>query len=212
MMPIPDTSTGHVLRFGPLDIAYDARVLTPRPWTELQSRWAAELARDAPPGPILELCTGAGHIGLLAALLAGRDLVAVDRNPVACSLAARNAQAAGLADRVEIRHAALETACGPAEAFPVILADPPWVPAAETGRFPEDPLSAIDGGRDGLAVARACLQVIDAHLSPGGGALLQLGTPGQVAVLRAGLTASLVIGEVRGEQGRGVVARVHRAG
>src|SRR5690606_34915582 len=63
---------------GGLTIAYDDRVLEPRPWTVLQSRWAAELARDVPPGPILELFAGVGHIGLVAATACGRELVQVD--------------------------------------------------------------------------------------------------------------------------------------
>jgi methylase of polypeptide subunit release factors len=72
--------------FEGLEIRTDARVLTPRAWTAAQARWAAELARTAPAGPILELCSGAGHIWLLAARLSGRALVAVDVNPVAGSL------------------------------------------------------------------------------------------------------------------------------
>lgn len=200
-----------VVRFGSLDIAYDDSVLTPRTWTEAQSLWAAELARSAPEGRILELCSGAGHIGLLAVLHTGRDLVAVDLNPTACSFAEQNARAAGLLDKVEIRNEALETACGPEERFPIIIADPPWVPEADTGRFPEDPLSAIDGGADGLDVARACLRVIDEHLAQGGAAVLQLGTAEQVELLRAELPPTLVIGEVRTEGTRGVLALVVRS-
>ncbi|MBI2244007.1 MAG: methyltransferase, partial [Nocardioides sp.] len=52
--------------FGPLRITFDGRVLRPRPWTAAQSEWAAEILADAPAGPVLELCAGAGQIGLLA--------------------------------------------------------------------------------------------------------------------------------------------------
>lgn len=200
-----------VVRIGPLDIAYDDSVLTPRRWTETQSRWAADLAQTAPVGPILELCSGAGHIGLLAILYCDRDLVAVDLNPVACAYAERNAADAGLSARFEMRNETLETACAPDERFPVIIADPPWVPEADTSRFPEDPLSAIDGGADGLSVARACLAVIGEHLAPGGSALLQLGTTSQVEVLRAELPKGLELTEVREEGKRGVVALVVHA-
>ena len=196
--------------FGSLTIAYDDQVLEPRAWTRWQSHWAAELARTAPSGPILELCTGVGHIGLLATAESERDLVAVDLSETACRYAEQNARAAGLADRVEIRNAALETACAPGEVFPLIIADPPWVPAAETGRFPEDPLSAIDGGPDGLDLARACLVVIDAHLHEHGSALLQVGSADQVAALEAGLSSTLRVVEVREQPGRGVVALLTR--
>src|SRR4051794_32540122 len=57
--------------FGPIMVDYDARVLTPRDWTLGQSEWAAELARGFDvAGRMLELCAGAGHIGLAAAVLA----------------------------------------------------------------------------------------------------------------------------------------------
>ncbi|NLE98960.1 MAG: methyltransferase, partial [Propionibacterium sp.] len=72
-----------VVDFDPLQIEYDERVLAPRPWTRMQSEWAAEIALRAPDGPVLELCSGAGHIGLEAARLSGRALVCVDQNPAA---------------------------------------------------------------------------------------------------------------------------------
>lgn len=119
------------LAYGSLRIAYDERVLAPRPWTVLQAEWAADLLADAPDGPALELCA----------------------------------------------------------------ADPP---------------EAIDGGPDGLDVARACLRVASPHLLPGGTILLQLGTREQAAILAAEVV-DLAVGEVR-EGEDGVVARLRRAG
>ncbi|CUR62381.1 Methyltransferase small [metagenome] len=201
------------LAFGPLTIAFDERVLRPREWTAAQSAWAADLMTTAPDGPVLELCSGAGHIGLLAVLLSARPLVCVDASSVACDYARANAAAAGIADRVEVREGRLEEAVRDDEGFPVVIADPPWVPAAETGQFPEDPLTAIDGGGDGLDVARAVLAVIDRHLAPGGSAVLQLGTTAQVDVLKSEpclAEGRLTVVEVREEE-RGVLARLDRA-
>jgi methylase of polypeptide subunit release factors len=200
------------IAFGPLAIAFDERVLRPREWTAAQSQWAAELTAAAPDGPVLELCAGAGHIGLLAVATSGRPLVCVDANPVACDFARANALAAGMADRVEVREGRLETALAPDEQFPVVIADPPWVPRDQTSQFPEDPLTAIDGGSDGLDVARACLSVIAAHLAPGGSAVLQLGTHAQADVLRSEACFTdgrLVMTEVR-QQERGVLVRLDR--
>ena len=56
-----------------------------------------------------------------------------------------------------------------------MIADPPWVPQDDTHRHPDDPLSAIDGGPDGLDLVRASLAVIGRHLTPYGEALLQVG-------------------------------------
>ena len=146
---------------------------------------------------------GAGQIGLLAVALTGRPLVCVDLNPVACDFARRNADAAGLAHLVEVREARLEEAVAADERFALVIADPPWVPRAETGRFPEDPLVAIDGGEDGMEVARACARIAGRHLLPGGSAIMQLGTLEQAARISDGLPdVGLIAGEVRiGERG-----------
>jgi release factor glutamine methyltransferase len=206
--PVPLTET---VDFGGMSIAFDSRLLRPRDWTAAQSRWAAELAVEVPTGRILELCCGAGQIGLLAAQLSGRSLVCVDASPVAAAYTRDNARAAGLEGAVEVREGLLTEVLEPDETFPLVVADPPWVPRADTGRFPEDPLLAIDGGADGLDLARACVATIGAHLAPGGLAVLQLGTTDQVARLHAALAgAGLRVAEVRGYEDRGVVVRLER--
>jgi release factor glutamine methyltransferase len=201
-------------RFGHLDIRYDARVLEPRPWTTHQAAWAADLARLAPAGPVLELCAGVGHIGLLTVALGSRDIVLVDLSPVAAHFARLNAEAAGLADRVEVRESRVADALRPHERFPLVLADPPWVPTQDTGRFPDDPPLAIDGGDDGMAVAWACVEAIGAHLDDEGSALLQLGTPEQSTLLRGGLRRRtdlrLRVTEQRAYDGRGVLVHLRR--
>lgn len=210
----PVTPTSSTIRIGALDISFDDRVLRPRPWTAAQSDWAAELLLDATAGPVLELCSGAGHIGLLAVLDSDRHLVAVDADPVACEFGRVNAAAAGLSERVEIRQAPLAEALRSDERFPLILADPPWVPSAGTGAYPTDPLSAIDGGDDGLALARQCLEVARTHLDRDGVMLLQLGSllqAGELAdELREALASSrrLVLTDVRRPDPSGVVACV----
>jgi methylase of polypeptide subunit release factors len=188
--------------FGGLRIEYDARVLEPRPWTTAQSRWAAELLAEVPAGPVLELCAGAGQIGLLAVADSDRRLVCVDACSAACSYARHNAMAAGLADRVEVREGRMQEALDADERFALVLADPPWVRRSEVGRYPEDPRSAIDGGLDGMDVAQACVDLAWRHVVPGGTLLIQLGTVGQVDLL-AGVEPS----DVRCYDG-GVVARI----
>lgn len=201
------------MTFGHLQIAYDDRVLEPRAWTTLQSQWAASLLDRVPTGRVLELCAGAGQIGLLAVAGSDRELVCVDLNPVACEFTRENARAAGLDDRVEVREGRIRDVLGPDERFALVVADPPWVPSAGVGRFPEDPLVAIDGGDTGLDVARECVDAVVAHLLPGGSALLQLGTTEQATEVGRWLddVPDLALGEVRSHQDRGVVARLDRA-
>lgn len=207
----PGTAVGEQVAFGPLTITFDERVLRPRPWTVGQSEWAAELLTGAPAGPVLELCSGAGQIGLLAVHGSDRRLVCVDANPVACAYTLQNAAAAGLADRVEVRNGDLATMVPTDERYALVVADPPWVPAADTGRFPEDPLLAIDGGTDGLVVAIACVEVAAAHLLSGASLLIQLGNVEQVAALAGSVAAAsgLTLDSTRVFE-RGVVARFVR--
>lgn len=162
------------LSFGPIVVRYDDSVIEPRPWTIAQSDWAAEAAHGVPAGPILEMCCGAGHIGLATAAVTGRPLVQVDASAAACELARHNARRAGLAPTVDVRHRRLLDAIASHERFPVILADPPYIRTCDVGRF-GDPQHAIDGGEDGLEVAVACCAVAADHLVAGGVFSLQLG-------------------------------------
>lgn len=196
--------------FGSLSIAYDDRVLVPRAWTTLQSRWAQELLATAPQGPVLELCSGVGHIGLLAVDGGERRLVCVDLDPVACEFAVGNARAAGRGELVEVHNVDLGAFVSD-ELFPLIVADPPWVPSQLVPCFPEDPVGAIDGGPDGLRLARECVRVIDRHLHAQGAALLQLGPEGQAAGIERELPPSLVVSDIRAHAD-GVVVMITRPG
>jgi release factor glutamine methyltransferase len=205
-----EVGTGvETVEFGGLQISFDGRVLRPRDWTVAQSWWAAALEQDLPAGDVLELCSGAGQIGLLAMAGSDRRLVCVDVSTVAASYTHHNAEVAGMSDRVSVRTGRINQVLARGELFPLIIADPPWVPRAQTTRFPDDPLLAIDGGDDGMDVVHECLRAISGHLAPGGVALLQLGTAEQAETV-AGLLdgTGLVVGEQRTYGDRGVLLRI----
>jgi release factor glutamine methyltransferase len=204
-------------RFGPLTVEHDARVLAPRAWTLAQSVWAAELAREATGdrcAPLLEVCAGAGHIGLAAAVLADRDLVQIELDPVASAYAVRNARRAGWGDRVEIRVGPLQTALRPGETFGLIVADPPYLASSAIGCWPEDPVQAIDGGQDGLDLIRPCLRLAGRHLDRGGHLLLQVAGPAQAAevsrLLRAAPGWSLRAAQLQVTDAERAILRVDR--
>ncbi|CAB4732038.1 unannotated protein [freshwater metagenome] len=184
---------------GRLEIAWDPRILEPRPWTADQSRWAARLLTTLPPGPVLELCSGAGHIGLLTVAGTRRELVCVDREPVATAYAADNAARNGIGAQVHARTATIEEVAEEPTRYALVLADPPWVPSAGIDRFPEDPPGAIDGGPDGTDLAVACVRTAATVLLPGGALVLQLGTAEQAtgAVAEAAAAHGLTVEEVR---------------
>lgn len=180
-MATPTRPSPATIPFGPVEIAFDGAVLEPRAWTIEQSAWATELHTAVPDGAVAEMCCGAGQIGLVVAVETGRRLVQVDDHEDACAYARRNAAAAGV--DADVRHRALDEAFEDGERFPIILADPPYVPSDETARHDDDPEHAIDGGPDGLDVARQCVEVAARHLAPGGAVLLQLGGAHQAEAL-----------------------------
>lgn len=186
------------IRFGPIDVAFDDRVLRPRPWTLAQAEWAAELSAGA---TILELGCGAGHIGLAAAALAGARVVQVDREAAACRWAARNAEANGLEHLAEQRCGRVENVLAEGEQFRVVIADPPYVPTGEAALYPRDPPGAIDGGPDGLHAVRSFLTTVAGHVDSAGSVVLQLRGLRQVAQLESWLahpaSPALVVAEAR---------------
>ncbi|MDQ6798302.1 MAG: class I SAM-dependent methyltransferase [Actinomycetota bacterium] len=207
-------ATREAMPFGPIVVTFDETVLRPRPWTLAQSEWAAELAAGAE--PLLEIGCGAGHIGLAAAALSGSRLVQVDRDPAACRWAAVNAADNGCDDLAQQRLGAAGDALADGERFPVVIADPPYVPSAEVHLYPEDPLAAIDGGPDGLDGVCDFLAAVEDHLEVRGSVILQVRGIAQVEQLRAWLaqlaSPALKVAEARsyGET-RALVRLMHRS-
>lgn len=170
--------------------------LDPRADTEVLVDWVLETleaeGRRAAPLRLLDLGTGTGAIllALLHALPAARGL-GIDIAPGAITVAAANADALGLAARVEFR-------CGdlfaPAEGlFDMIVSNPPYIPTADlAGLAPEvarhDPVLALDGGADGLAFYRRIAAAAPMALAAGGWLALEVGA-GQAGDVAALLTA-----------------------
>jgi release factor glutamine methyltransferase len=199
----PTSSPAHIAShcsLGGLDLTWDDRVLAPRAWTRLHSSWATELAASLEPGPLLELCCGVGHIGLLAVRDSGRAGALVDANPSACQHARRNARCAGLAGSVRVIEHRIDGGPVPWVPFdiPLVLADPPYLRTSDLDNHDMDPLSAVDGGDDGLELVQTVLRTAAFHLSPTGVCLLQV---------RGRRQADLVAHRLRGDwQDIGLVA------
>ncbi|MEZ5205445.1 MAG: methyltransferase domain-containing protein [Acidimicrobiales bacterium] len=210
-MTVDDLPT-YRTRFGGLDIAYDATVLEPRGWTLAQSVVALDLEPALPPGAVLELCSGAGHIGLVVAAGCMRSLVQVDASPTACDWARHNAARAGLADRVAVRCADVASLSAEPARFALAIADPPYVRSEETRWHPHDPVEAIDGGDDGLDVAKACLEALASALVPGGAAVVQARDHTQAVAYARWLPPGLAAKEVHTVEGGGALLIATRCG
>lgn len=192
--------------FWSLELAVDARVLTPRPETETVVQVGLELlqGRDAP--QILDLGVGSGAI--LLALLKDREDASglgLDLSEDALRVAEANAERAGALGRA--RFAPGDWGQGLSGWFDLIVSNPPYIASAEIeGLAPEvsrfEPRLALDGGADGLDAYRALAPQIARLLAPGGGFALEVGAgqPGAVAELlrAAGLRVEGVRADVMG--------------
>ena len=161
-------------------------VLDPRPDTET----IIDLALPLMAGTcrVLDLGTGSGAI--IVTLLAERpdaSGVAVDLSPAALGVAAANAEALGVAQRISFSEGSwFEPVSG---RFDLIVSNPPYIPAGEiAGLEPDvrnyDPHLALAGGSDGLDPYRIIAARAGLHLAPGGTVLVELGA-GQAEDVKA---------------------------
>ncbi len=139
--------------FRHIDLAVDARVLVPRPETELLVEVALTLPRGA---RVADIGTGSGAIAL--ALKHERpdlQVIATDRSQDALAVAQANAARLGL--DVTFTHGDLLDALGP-DPLDAILSNPPYVPNRDAPTLaPEldhEPAEALFAGPDGLDVLR----------------------------------------------------------
>lgn len=148
-------------------------VLIPRPETELlvEIALAHVRARGLVEPAVLDLGTGSGCIAVaLAHELPDARIVALDHEPAALAVAARNAARHGALD-VELVQGRWLAPLG-TRAFDVIVANPPYVasddPHLRRGDLRFEPVAALDGGADGLDALRAVAAGAPHHLEPGG--------------------------------------------
>jgi release factor glutamine methyltransferase len=161
--------------FHGLVLQVDARVLVPRPDTELLVEWAIERLAGTPTARVLDLGTGSGAIALAVKHASpGATMLATDLSEPALSVARGNAQRLGL--DVAFRHGAWWQAVGDAR-FDLVLSNPPYIAGADPhlAALHHEPALALTPGGDGLDALRAIVSGAGAHLAPGAWLLLEHG-------------------------------------
>lgn len=155
-----------------------------------------------PRASVLDLCTGSGLLAVCAARRGARDVVAVDVSRRAVLTARMNARLNGV--RVEAVRGNLFAAVG-ARRFDAIVANPPYVPAADDELPRTGPRRAWDAGRDGRAILDLICAQTPTHLKPGGFVLLThssvCGCERTLAQLRTGGLEAEVVARRRGPLG-----------
>lgn len=194
-----------VKEFLGLSFAVDRRALIPRPETErLVELVIAEVSRrlaadprvaDAAPIRIVDVGTGSGAVVVALAVvlrrrgvLAATALEARDWSDEALQLARENALGHAVADAITFDQADLLTSGGAGRPpFDLVLANLPYVRHDALAGLPVatsfEPVLALDGGVDGLAVIERLLAQLPAALAVGGLALLEIGADQGAAIV-----------------------------
>ncbi len=160
------------------DFFVNESVLIPRPETELLAEKAIQTLKHLSDHPAaLDLCCGSGALAVSMALDVPNAVVtAVDLSTDALSVAKYNA---------EHLHADVYFLQGDLFApvhdmqFDVIVSNPPYIPSEECKELQaevmQEPMLALDGGKDGLDFYRRIAHEAADHLLPGGVLLLEVG-------------------------------------
>jgi release factor glutamine methyltransferase len=155
-------------------------VLIPRPETEVLVDVAL---KGLPEGAVVvDLCTGSGCVALaIAQEVPSARVWASDLSPVAVAVAADNARRLGFAERLTVLEGDLfgplpEELRGTVD---LVVANPPYIPTGAMPDLPQEvggfePHLALDGGPDGLVVARRIIEGAREWLTTGGRLALEL--------------------------------------
>jgi len=164
-------------------------VLIPRPETESLLECAlAILPQDGPAKKVLELGAGSGALILsLACERPNHDYTATDLSGKALDIARKNAASLGL-EGVCFLQGDWFGALEPGRIFDLILSNPPYIASEMLSCLePEireyEPVTALDGGGNGLDDLERIICGAPDHLASGGDLLLEIGADQGQAVL-----------------------------
>ncbi len=186
--------------FWGLPLQLSAATLVPRPDTETVVELALEMLRGGPdPDRPRIVDVGAGSGAILLALLSelpGAYGIGTDISATALRTAAANARHLGLARRAAF--VACDYVAALSGVFDLIVSNPPYIRSAEiidlaTEVRDHDPVSALDGGSDGLDAYRALVPQAARLLAPGGVLVVEVGHDQSADVERLMTAAGLTL-------------------
>lgn len=178
---------GHWEFYG-IDFMVSPAVLIPRPETELLVENALAWLSAHPGGSMADVGTGSGCIAVsVARNCAEVEIYATDCSSKALRIASINSKNYGYENRIHMWHGDLLSAVN--FKFDLVCANLPYIPSSTVKALDvalHEPLSALDGGEDGLDLIRRLLADSPRWMAPGGLMLLEIESgQGQTALQTA---------------------------
>ena len=130
---------------------------------------------------ILDLCTGSGCLGILAAHeYPEAEVILVDKELLAVELAKKNVQQHGLQSRVSVAKIDVTSeTLGDLGEFDLIVCNPPYVDEVDMKSLPEEfskePAVGLDGGVDGMDIISHVIGHCRKHLNETGYLICEVG-------------------------------------
>ncbi len=126
---------------------------------------------------LLDMCTGSGCIGLSVAAIKHCDVDLADISPAALKVAEDNRKRLGL-NNIKIIDSDMFSNID--ETYDIIVSNPPYIPTGDIDSLePEvrnsEPVSALDGSKDGLKFYRILANKGAKYLKCGGSIFLEIG-------------------------------------
>jgi len=160
-----------------LDFIVTPDVLIPRPETELLVEKAIEWLQSSQKGyQVADVGTGSGCIAVaLAKNIPNCKIIATDNSSRALTVAQKNVSKHGMSDQISLVQTYLMD--GLTQMFDLICANLPYIPTSRLDQLSVskvEPLSALDGGKDGFDLIRMLLLQAKTKLSDSGCILVEI--------------------------------------
>ena len=165
-----------VCEFMGLDFKVNSHTLIPRGDTEILVERAIEIVKKNNYNSVLDIGTGSGAIAVSIAKYTNTHVDAVDISEGALKTAIEN----GSNNGVNVNFFKSDLFSEVNEKYDIILSNPPYIEKDVIETLEPDvkdyePLSALDGGNDGLDFYRRIINDIDSYLNKNGCVIFEIG-------------------------------------
>lgn len=163
------------VKFWDYTVKVNPSVLIPRPETELLAEAAVKaVGGKGKAAAVLDIGTGSGAIAMAVADKTGAKVTAVDISEKALKVATVNCK-----PYTNITLKKSDVFSGVSGKYDVIVSNPPYIPVSELAGLSEDvkrePVTALNGGEDGLDIVRRIISGASERLNPGGVLMMEIG-------------------------------------